>query len=218
MDTDRSDLSDDAEVADFCMDVTEVTEKEYAACVAGGQCSAEHLGEHTTDGKSFHRDARCNFASDGKGDHPINCVDWAQAATYCSAHHERLPTEEEWEWAARGGRRGWRHPWGESRPDGQLCWSGVTERNGTCSVGSFPAGDSPEGIHDLAGNVWEWTSSKFVDTAAARVIRGGSWGLLLQGYVSASDRVRAAPVVRRSNLGFRCAVSLGWRASFPPTP
>ena len=213
MDTDQDDEVHGVRVAGFCLDVTEVTTDAYAACVRGGRCTIDHLGERTTDGRSLTADPRCNYGVPGRGQHPINCVDWEQSRTYCAAHHARLPTEHEWEWAARGGGQARPYPWGNAEPDAQLCWSGIEQRDGTCPVGTFPAGDTSTGIHDLAGNVWEWTSSNYATststTSGARVIRGGSWGLVLQGYVRAADRVRTPSTVRRSNLGLRCAVSMG---------
>jgi formylglycine-generating enzyme required for sulfatase activity len=89
--------------------------------------------------------------------------------------------------------------------DSQLCWSGISKRTGTCAVGSFPAGDAPGGIHDLAGNVWEWTSSNFDDTPAARVARGGCWYDDYGSSVRARLRSRSAPASRNGDLGFRCA-------------
>ena len=131
---------DTATVHPFCMDVTEVTVDAYTACVRAGKCTAE-----ATSGDG------CNYGVSGKGNHPMNCLDWNQATTYCHAQGKRLPSEEEWEWAARGGAEGRTYPWGNTDPDSQLCWSGVTKREGTCPVGSYPAGDAPGGVHDLCG-------------------------------------------------------------------
>jgi len=200
------DRHDTVTVAPFCLDVSEVTVDAYSACVGSGRCTADHPGQWTMDGATFTADARCNYGAGGRGNHPMNCVDWGQSGTYCGAQGKRLPTEEEWEWAARGGSQGRVYPWGNAAADFQLCWSGMTKRDGTCSVGSFPSGDAPGGIHDLAGNVWEWTSTKFDATGAARVTRGGGWdsdGASI--LVRSSIRLPAPPSYRGRVNGFRCA-------------
>jgi sulfatase modifying factor 1 len=201
---------DSVTVQPLCMDTTEVTADAYAACVQAGRCSADHT--RTADGRD---DAVCNYGVSGRGNHPMNCVDWDESATYCRAQAKRLPTEEEWEWAARGQGRGSAYPWGNEEPGLQLCW----KRQGTCAVGSFPAGDAPGGIHDLAGNVWEWTSTDF--DAAARVQRGGAWYHRDSAHVRSAFRDGSAPAARVTHLGFRCARDLdalpgsrwGWGAS-----
>jgi formylglycine-generating enzyme len=96
-------------LAPFSLDTTEVTVAAYAACVASERCSRASQGD------------LCNAGQPGRESHPINCVDWDQAEAYCKATGKRLPTEEEWEWAARGGERGWKYPWGDDPPGGQLC-------------------------------------------------------------------------------------------------
>jgi len=184
---------DTVTVKPFLMDVTEVTADAYAACVRAGGCTAEGL----------HCNPLATYGVNGKGNHPINCVDWNQATAYCQWAGSRLPTEEEWEWMARGQSQGTTYPWGNDAPGSQLCWNRA--KQGTCAVGSYPAGDAPGGIHDLAGNVWEWTASNFDAAASSRVMRGGSfdtadaWGLL------ASYRNGYAPTVRLYDLGFRCS-------------
>ena len=126
-----------------------------------GQCRAEHVGESSADGTSFKADVQCNYGVPDRANHPMNCVDWGSSATYCRAQGKRLPTEEEWQWASRGGSEGRPYPWGSVEPGSQPCWSRLAKRNGTCPVGSNPAGDAPGGVHDLLGNVWEWTESAF---------------------------------------------------------
>lgn len=163
----------DFTLSEYCLDLTEVTVSAYAACVKSGKCSAEGIGTQFWSGEVQGKGA-CNWGVTGRDNHPMNCVDWGQAATFCSAQGKRLPTEQEWEWAARGGSEARAFPWGAAEPDFQACWSGVTKRTGTCAVGSFSAGNAKGGFQDLAGNVWEWTASKY--DATARVGRGGSWG------------------------------------------
>jgi len=149
----------------FCMDVSEATADEYTACVKSKQCNADFI--------------KCapqaTYETEGKGDHPINCVDFPQAEAYCKAQNKRLATDAEWEWAARGGAEGRKYPWGDDKPSEHACWSGASLHTGTCAVGSAPKGDNPFGIHDLAGNVFEWTSSNADAKGESRVGRGGSW-------------------------------------------
>jgi sulfatase modifying factor 1 len=195
-------------VQPFCMDVTEVTADAYGACVRAGSCFAEGLacGPAATYGVS------------GKGNHPINCVDWEQSGLYCHAQGKRLPTEAEWEWAARGASQGRTYPWGNAAPSSQLCWSGVQKRDGTCPVGSFPEGDAPGGIHDLAGNVWEWTSSDFDATGATRAFRGGSWFNFAPSAMHAALRSWLTPTLRGNVVGFRCARRLSPESALSNRP
>ncbi|MEO7327843.1 MAG: SUMF1/EgtB/PvdO family nonheme iron enzyme, partial [Minicystis sp.] len=113
-----------------------------------------------------------------RDNHPLNCIDWTQAATYCAWAGGRLPTEAEWEYAARG-KDGRKYPWGNADPGptllnacGSECralgakvgakWPVMYEGNDgwetTAEVGKFPLGASPFGLLDMAGNVWEWTA------------------------------------------------------------
>jgi sulfatase modifying factor 1 len=188
------DRGETVSVRPFSLDVTEVTADAYASCVRSGACSADQVGPG---------DSACNYGVPGRGNHPINCVDWDQASAYCRSQGKRLPTEEEWEWAARGASERRSYPWGNAAPGTQACWSGITRRSGTCLVGSIPAGDAPGGIHDLAGNVWEWTSSNF--DAASHVIRGGSWGDDVPSRLRSSSNSGRGPSYRDIILGFRCA-------------
>jgi formylglycine-generating enzyme required for sulfatase activity len=191
----------------FEMDVTEVTAGAYARCVSAGACTAANTGQY------------CSYGKSEKSNHPINCVDWNQAVAYCAWAGKRLPTEEEWEYAARGSD-GRTYPWGNEAPSGQLCWNGEGNRAGsgnrssTCRVGDFPSGKSPFGLQDMAGNVWEWTSSGTSDDynkrratgpGSARVIRGGSWFSFYPSDVRGALRFGFAPSSSDRDLGFRCA-------------
>lgn len=182
-------------VASFCMDVTEVTVAAYADCVAAGRCTPAR------DERRF-----CNARRDDRGDHPINCVDWQQASGYCAFREMRLPSEVEWEYAARGGSEHRQYSWGNEPPDGRTCWKHV---GGTCKVRSFAAGAF--GLHDVIGNVWEWTSSGFgpypwpPSDATSRVYRGGSWSRRFEKWMSPRLRNRYREREWGSHLGFRCA-------------
>jgi formylglycine-generating enzyme required for sulfatase activity/tRNA A-37 threonylcarbamoyl transferase component Bud32 len=166
----------------FCLDKTEVTTKAYNECSERGAC--ERALDHVTwpgitpDEKKAYSPF-CNGSHPERGDHPINCVAWSMAATYCAKRGARLPTEAEWEYAARGSKQR-TYPWGDDPPSAKLLnacgrecakWSKETLGKamstmyaeddgfaGTAPVGSFPAGASEHGFLDLAGNVWEWTS------------------------------------------------------------
>jgi len=199
-------------VAPLCMDLTEVTVDAYVACIRTGLCTAAHVGEMSSL-DAFRPDTACNHGVAGRGNHPMNCVDWAQSAAYCQSQAKRLPTEEEWEWAARGGPAGRTYPWGSATPDIQACWSGLTKRVGTCPVGASPAGDAPGGIHDLAGNVSEWTSTENGSEwpAAAdqsrRVFRGGSWHDAVEILLRSSTRPSTSPQLHDPAMGFRCVTA-----------
>ena len=130
-----------ANVAPFCMHATEVTARAYAACVREGKCNGEGLA----------CGAAATYGSPEREGQPINCVTWEQALAYCTAQGLRLPTEEEWEWAARAGSEGRAYPWGDDPPEGQLCWSGKLQRTGPCDVRTFEGGNTPTRISDLGG-------------------------------------------------------------------
>jgi formylglycine-generating enzyme required for sulfatase activity len=202
-------------VGGFCLDRTEVTVEAYAACVKEWRCSAEYLKEYSDDGTHFTPGKLCNYGVDGRDRHPINCVSQVEAEAYCKGLGRRLPTEEEWEYAARGGSAQRTYPWGEDGPANRACWDGEGNRWSTCEVGKYPGGDSVQGVHDLAGNVWEWTSSAYcvpypeegVRTCAEgrRVLRGGSWSFVVASTLRAAYRNGAAPASRFNGVGFRCA-------------
>ncbi len=177
-------------VAAYELDRTEVTAAAYTECVLAGACTPVTTTVPCPNG---------TYGVPSKQDHPINCVDWNQASSYCSWKKKRLPSDEEWEWAARGQARATTYPWGNDEPDSRACW----KQEGTCAVGSHPAGDAPGGIHDLAGNVWEWTSGKSVNDS--RAYRGGSWGNQDAQYLRATMAFRGMPTLTYDILGFRCA-------------
>jgi formylglycine-generating enzyme required for sulfatase activity len=179
----------------YCIDRTEVTVAAYAACVAAKECAAAPLtvqwsGYSEEDVKRWSR--FCNRAD--RTNHPINCVDWNQAAAYCKWAGKRLPTEAEWEYAARHDpKTGKNHdyPWGNEVPsakrlnacdsecvamgkrDLKLDWKAMYDaRDGwetTAPVGTFPDGASPVGALDMAGNVWEWTADWYGSYSGAAV-------------------------------------------------
>jgi len=183
-----------SDVAAFSIDRTEVTTAAYAACVKSGKCTKAATWED------------CNAGVAGRENHPINCVDWNQAKAYCEAQGQRLPTEKEWEYAATGGD-GRTYPWGNAEPSNQLCWDGEGSgnRQSTCAVGSYPNGNSPFGLSDMSGNVWEWTSS--ASGSSFRAYRGGSWQSVDPSIVRSASRSWDSSTNPHDYLGFRCAGS-----------
>jgi len=217
------------QVASFRLDKTEVTVADYAACVRQGKCSEPEA--YRNERGDFR--ICCNWRHpEGRQRHPVNCVDFTQAAAFCAWVGKRLPTEEEWEYAARGGALARKYPWGDGEPDatrlnacGSECPQNLLAKRfyapapmypekdawpETAPVGSFPAGASKDGALDLAGNVWEWTASWYVSydgssRESKRVLRGGSWGGGDPRTERSSNRFRLEENARAQFLGFRCA-------------
>ena len=167
-------------LAPFCMDRFEVTVAAYKDCSDKGECKRAgtmNAWEDISASEAATFDPLCNGRDpESRGRHPVNCVDWSMAEHYCEVGGGRLPTEAEWELAARG-PDGRTYPWGDAPPGPQLlnacgpecvAWGkahGQEERpmyassDGfatTAPVGSFPLGASRYGVEDIAGNVWEW--------------------------------------------------------------
>lgn len=197
----------------FWIDETEVTIRMYALCVDAGVC------KEPTNKKSFsHPDYYGNIEF---GNYPVIYVDWDMAKNYCEWVDRRLPTEAEWEKAARGITAN-DYPWGNTAPDADIL---NFDRNvgDLTNVGNYLGGKSAYGVLDMAGNVWEWVNDWYDDTYYQtsdsmnprgpdsdiyryRVLRGGSWS---DGgkVVRSSNRFKNYPYTSGNNIGFRCALS-----------
>jgi formylglycine-generating enzyme required for sulfatase activity len=205
----------------FYIDANAVTKDDYSACVSAGDCLVPTPG------------IDCNWEIAGRLDHPINCVTWDDANAYCEwaggVIEKRLPTEAEWEKAARGDdARLW--PWGGAPLP--ACTHVVMNEGlgGGCGVyhslpvGSRPKGDSPYGVHDMAGGIWNWVADWYSvydvgvtenptgpQNGTYRIIRGGGWDTEDINWFRTSARNPQATTMGNRNIGFRCAQA-------PPTP
>ena len=215
---DEGDKGDDEErpqrrvhVKTFHIDKLEVTVEQYRLCVAMRTCTPPDTKKD------------CNWMVADRDKHPVNCVDHGQAEAYCRWAAKRLPTEAEWEKAARGAD-GRQYPWGNDLP---TCDRAVSHSNvgwgcgrlSTWPVGSKPSGASPYGALDMAGNVREWVADRFQEsyykdapardpvgpsTGEDRVVRGGGWNLF-PVQLRAAHRSGVRPGQRYPYVGFRCA-------------
>jgi formylglycine-generating enzyme required for sulfatase activity len=176
----------------FRIDRTEVTRAMYARCVAARRCKS--LAIDLT--------AEPNL--------PVTNINWSEARAFCAFAGGRLPSEDEWEKAARGSD-GREYPWGQDPDCARANW-GNFENEGPCAgknpgkpvaVGSYPQGASPFGLLDMAGNVWEWVADKYDRDPSRRVVRGGS---CCSYFVEprAANRNAWDPNHRDGDLGFRC--------------
>ena len=194
----------------FTMDLHEVTTGQYAAFLAATdrpapwQWNMVDLSQH--------------------GDRPVIGVDWHDAEAYCRWKGKRLPTEAEWEKAARG-TDGRLYPWGNQTPTNTLANFALGARFSynqvLMPVRTYDQGKSPYGLYQMAGNVWEWVqdwySANYYETSPERnpqgpeqgqfkVLRGGSWSDLPK-YLLTYGRFKLPPETRNSYTGFRCAKS-----------
>lgn len=186
---------------------TAVTNKMYAQCVATGNCAppAQEVGSPVYTNTQY-------------GDFPVVGVTWDMASNYCGWAEARLPTEAQWEKAARGSD-GSVFPWGISQPECSLAnFKGCLGH--TSSVADFPEGRSPYGAYDMAGNVFQWVNDFYDEgaynvmearnptgpaTGTSRVLRGSSYETE-PGLLPLAIRHFGAPAYHSSELGFRCAV------------
>ncbi len=211
-------------VSAFEMSRTEVTFGQYQACVDAGACTAPHVSDGTCAVKQGGIWGRGKLPKSFQGaDQPVVCVEWEQAGAFARWLGVRLPTEAEWEYAARGGGQDVDYPWGNQSAG---CNYAVLDdggegcgRDSTWPVCSKPEGNTDQGLCDMAGNVWEWVEDWYHDSYSGapldgsawlspagsyRVFRGGSWSVTTR-YVLASLRSRDTPDHSRGSLGFRLA-------------
>jgi formylglycine-generating enzyme required for sulfatase activity len=211
-------------IKSFQMSKTLVTNRQYRACVAAGACAAAHAADGSCsvyNGSGWERGGLSDsFQGD---DQPVVCVDWEQARAFARWAGGRLPTESEWEYAARSGGQDQKYPWGD---EAATCERAVTNNDDSMGCGkastwpvcSKPAGNTRQGLCDMAGNAYEWLEDSYHDSydgaptdgsaredqGSARAFRGGSWQKVAR-LARSAHRGGFHPLARNDDLGFRIA-------------
>lgn len=209
----------DVDVAGFCIDKTEVSVADFRACVAADRCARQcaskascpdvptrtEWGNPDEDGAVSRL---CNGRYEGRDDHPVNCVSFAEAEAYCKARGARLPSGDEWEWASKSGPEKKVSPWGTPIVKDEICWGKPKKRNATCARGSHPKDLTAQGIEQMGGSVSEWVTPPARNKNATSVtwVYGASWYAIDDGYARAALGGVQMPARRAETVGFRCAV------------
>jgi formylglycine-generating enzyme required for sulfatase activity len=201
-------------LAGFFMTSHEITEAAYEACVAAGRCTPAHYDDSTCrawNGRTFIQ-VRVPPAFRSPR-FPVVCVTWHQARQYCTVNSMTLPTEAQWEYAARAGTLT-RYPWGDVVPSGDKCI--IEKKNGPNNVGSCPA--NRWGLYDMIGNAWEWANDYYdpeeyrvglkenppgPQAGLYRVIRGSGW-YGTPNNATVTNRQWFSPDYGEVSIGFRC--------------
>ena len=192
----------------------EVTVADYRRCVDAGACGAEGLHGVRWKEMPLTTTATCNWGKEGRDDHPVNCIDWYQADAFCRWAGGRLPKRRAWHEAVAGSQ-GRLYPWGSAPATCELAVMydhNATApikgcgRRGTWPVCSKPKGNSPDGLCDLAGNVWEWSDTRQIKGNAdePRYNLGGSWQNTARHLARDFELVNPL-AFRLDGLGLRCA-------------
>ncbi len=236
----------DVTLSAFCLDVAEVTVARYRQCTKearnGVTCPPAPTTVQWTGADVKLWSQFCNADRTDRNDHPINCVDWKTADAYCKWAGGALPTEGQWEYAGRGqGNEGRKYPWGNEPAPGpallnacgaecrtlgttltppqswKVMYEGDDGFGATAPVKTHAKGATPEGVFDLAGNVWEWVADMSAAYTASpskdplqtkgtlRVLRGGGWNNDVPRRARAAYRLGYGEGLRYDNVGFRCA-------------
>jgi formylglycine-generating enzyme required for sulfatase activity len=210
-------------VPDFELMRGEVTVAQYRACVTAGACDAPGCTDAQVSGGGENEVILCNY-SQNRNDHPVNYVSWINARQFSTWVGARLPSESEWEFAAKSRGQNITYPWGDAEPNCERAnFSGCDgdDGAGTSRVCSHAAGNSDQGLCDLAGNVWEWIQDERhadyngapvdgsawgadANNGASRVRRGGAFNVNATS-MRAANRNADGPTIRSYYLGFRLA-------------
>lgn len=210
-------------VASFTIMKREATVLEYRACANAGECSPPRM----SGSGELAPPEYCAWMYDDRDDHPINCIDWSQARDFCRWLGARLPSEAEWEYAARNRGEDITYPWGDARPTCAFAVMGTEPHFVGCgeertwSVCSKIGGHTAQGLCDMAGSVIEWVEDEghedyegapqdgtaWVDSQEPekRIARGGSLATRDPEYLRNTVRFNFEPSIPRYVVGVRCA-------------